>query len=657
MEYRNLTEKEINILIENRCNCDNWKTILVKEEFGPTNIINVNFEGNVKIGIFSKIITNHNNVKKHSGIYNSSISNCSLSDNVHISNVAALANYSIDENTIIENVNNLLVTEKNSFGVGKEIEILNEGGGREMPLLPELSSQLAYILVNYQDALDLQKSLHQLAEEERKKHFSDFGMIGKNVQITNVQEIKNVNISDGTKISNATYLNNGTIICDEDSPAYIGANVVAENFIILSGAKVDTSVNLENCFVGESSELGKQFSAENSAFFANCEGFHGEACSIFAGPYTVTHHKSTLLIASYFSFYNAGSGTNQSNHMYKLGPVHQGILERGAKTGSMSYMLLPSRVSPFSVVIGKHFNNFDASDFPFSYITEEDGKSVLTPAMNLFTVGTKRDTEKWGKRDKRKSDKKLDKINFDFYSPYIVGKMVNAFEVLDKFYIETPKEKEHVTYMGLHIPRLLLRTCKKYYNLGIKVGIGEHLVRKLNIDNSNSIEEILEEINNDSPINIREKWLDIGGLFISESDWKYIRENIINGNIHSITKLNDEFEKINRSYNSSAWKWFSYLLKENFSPDEEISKETLKKVIEEWSLSKQKLLNMTLRDAEKEFDSFSKIGYGIDGDDENIDLDFENVRGSYQENKFIIKLKEEIEETILEKDRIIQLLN
>ena len=187
--------------------------------------------------------------------------------------------------------------------------------------------------------------------------------------------------------------------------------------------------------------------------------------------------------------------------------------------------------------------------------------------------------------------------------------------------------------------------------------IDDPKLRKLNIDNSNSIEEILEEINNDSPINIREKWLDIGGLFISESDWKYIRENIINGNIHSITKLNDEFEKINRSYNSSAWKWFSYLLKENFSPDEEISKETLKKVIEEWSLSKQKLLNMTLRDAEKEFDSFSKIGYGIDGDDENIDLDFENVRGSYQENKFIIKLKEEIEETILEKDRIIQLLN
>ena len=62
--------------------------------------------------------------------------------------------------------------------------------------------------------------------------------------------------------------------------------------------------------------MDKHYSAEHSVFFANSQGFNGEACSIFAGPYTVTHHKSTLLIAGMFSFMNAGSGSNQSNHMY-----------------------------------------------------------------------------------------------------------------------------------------------------------------------------------------------------------------------------------------------------------------------------------------------------------------------------------------------------
>jgi len=67
--------------------------------------------------------------------------------------------------------------------------------------------------------------------------------------------------------------------------------------------------------------------------------------------------------------------------------LHQGIVERGAKTGSFSYMLWPSRVGAFTAVIGKHYANFDTTDFPFSYINEVDGESILTPAMNLLSVG------------------------------------------------------------------------------------------------------------------------------------------------------------------------------------------------------------------------------------------------------------------------------
>ena len=36
--------------------------------------------------------------------------------------------------------------------------------------------------------------------------------------------------------------------------------------------------------------------------------------------------------------------------MYKLGPIHQGAMERGAKTTSDSYILWPARVGAFSLV-------------------------------------------------------------------------------------------------------------------------------------------------------------------------------------------------------------------------------------------------------------------------------------------------------------------
>jgi len=657
MEYRNLTEEEIIVLKNNDCISDSWNNILVKNNFLPNNIKRVVFNGDIKLGLFSETLTNYQNIERHSGLYDSTISNCEISDNVFVSKVGILSNYTIGTNTIINNINSLVVSELNSFGIGSEIEILNEGGGRELPLIPELSSQLAYIVVNYKHDTELQKCLKEMCNEQKDKYLSEKGTIGTNVQIINVKEITNVNVKDSTKIINATLLKNGTILSNNISPTYIGENVVAKTFIIQSGAKVDSSVNLENCLVGESTFLGKQYSAENSAFSSNCEGYHGEACSIFAGPYTVTHHKSTLLIASYFSFYNAGSGSNQSNHMYKLGPIHQGMLERGSKAGSFSYMLLPCKVGPFSVIIGKHFNNFDASDFPFSYINEEDGKSVLTPAMNLFTVGTKRDTEKWASRDKRLSADKLDKISFDLFSPFIVGRMLKASEILGKLYSDTPKEIEYVKYKGLHIPRLLLKICKKYYDLGIKAAISEYIANKIDIDDFNSLLPVVEEINNSDSTSDPEKWLDIGGLFISESNWKTIRDQITSKKISTVTQVNKEFGKSEKFYNDFSWKWYCTLIKQTFSQDSNVTIESMIKILEDCIKNKIKLLNMILKDAEKEFDSNSKIGYGTDGDETVKNLDFNNVRGSFEENKFVIQLKGEIEKTKANINKINELLN
>lgn len=42
----------------------------------------------------------------------------------------------------------------------------------------------------------------------------------------------------------------------------------------------------------------------------------------------------TQMIAGMYSFLKAGSGSKQSNHMYKLDPIHQGIIERGSKVRS-----------------------------------------------------------------------------------------------------------------------------------------------------------------------------------------------------------------------------------------------------------------------------------------------------------------------------------
>ena len=458
-------------------------------------------------------------------------------------------------------------------------------------------------------------------------------------------------------VSGATLLEEGTIASCREAPSYVGEGVIAKKFIILSGSSVDGGALIDKSFVGQSVKMGKQYSAENSAFFANCEAFHGEGCSIFAGPYTVTHHKSTLLIASLYSFFNAGSGTNQSNHMYKLGPVHQGILERGSKTGSFAYLLLPCVVGAFSVVMGKHYANFDTSDFPFSYITEEKGKSELTPAMNIFTVGTRRDSEKWSARDRRKDPEKLDLINFELFNPYIVGRILNGINILNEFAEKTPKTQDWVNYKGINIHRLLLKASRKYYEMALKIYIGQELIKRIEgVGSLSSLREIHEKVMVHGKDGTG-RWVDICGLFSPAGKIEALIDSVKSGKIGSITELHETLRDIFSNYNKYAWEWCAELIgRQTGSEPDNISVSTMIRIITDWKINAVKFNNMILKDAEKEFDAGAKLGFGIDGDGTTREMDFEVVRGVYNENKFVSGLQKETAGIEEKADRLIALL-
>lgn len=621
MDFRELTREEISLLEKQNCHSDNWKNVKVKKDFFTNQIVNSTFEGTILLG-----------------------------KNVKIKN-SNLKNYKIEDDCVIENVYSLAVEDESTFGNGTIVNVLNEGGGRELMIYDKLSSQIAYLIVTCRHDDILISKLNNLIKKYSESKKSDVGLVERSSSIRNCGIIKNVAIGEYSKIEGASKLIEGTIRSSKSDPVFIGSNVIAKHFIIQSGSSVSDGVIIENSFIGQGVRIGKQYSMENSVFFCNSEGFLGEAVSAFAGPYTVTHHKSTLLIAAMFSFYNAGSGSNQSNHMYKLGPIHQGILERGSKTGSFSYMLWPSRVGAFSVVIGKHYNNFDASEFPFSYLNEEDGKTLLTPAMNLFTVGTKRDSEKWPARDRRKDGKKFDIVNFELFNPYIVGKVLTGINTLSNLLEKAKKEQEFVNYKGLVIKRLLIKTCIKYYEMVVRIFIGEQLLKRLELSS-----DIKSALSYNSELH-SDKWIDASGMILSQKEFDKIQELIKSDSISDLDSLLEEFKRVNESYSEAAWCWTTKLIEERFKVRiTDLSREHLIQIISDWKDNRVKLNNMILKDAEKEFDQLSKIGFGIDGDSETQEKDFENVRGKFDENKFVIGLKEDSESVSKKADDIIAAL-
>ena len=640
---RQLTQTEIMQLQSQGCKSRDWSLIEVAEPFHPEYIREVAFSGKIRIGRLETEYTLPGGFTVHSGLYRAAIHNCTFGDNVHIYNVHNyMANYHVGNDTCIENVNSIVVDDTSTFGNGVRVPVMNEGGGREIPIFDHLSAHMAYILTLYRHRPEVIAALTKMIDDYAETQRSDMGYIGNNVRIINCGSLKNVRIGSNAQIGGASVLKNGSINSNASAPVKIGSGVKCNDFIICSGVSITDSTLVSKCFVGQGCEMGKHYSALDSLFFSNCQGFHGEATAIFAGPYTVTHHKSTLLIAGMFSFLNAGSGSNQSNHMYKLGPIHQGMAERGAKTTSDSYLLWPAKVGAFTLVMGRHTKHSDTSALPFSYLIENATESYIVPAVNLRSVGTIRDAQKWPKRDNRKDPHKLDLINYNLLSPYTIQKMYHGREVLNELMRLSGEGTEVYSYQNCKIRNSSLHKGINLYTIGIKKFLGNSLISRLSKHDWHSIEDIRQLLQPDSRIGLGE-WIDCSGLIAPKSEIMALLDAIQDGSITSLEQVHQRFITMHERYYSYEWTWALDKLEQVWGKTvDQVEFDDIIRAVVEWQESVVGLDRMVYNDAKKEFSLNAHTGFGADGDDEQNSLDFENVRGKFESNSFVLAVLDHI---------------
>ena len=655
--YRKLTEREIAQLESQGCSAENWAEVEVAEAFDAQYVRNTRFSGHNRIGVFRRQIEMPGGLKVHSGIYNATLHNVEVGDDAHLYNIHNyIANYRIGRETCIENVNAILVDGKTTFGNGVRVPVMNEGGGREIPIFNELSASLAYILTLYRHRPEMIHEVERLIDEYAERQASEVGYIGDHVRILNCGSIKNVKVGDFAELVGVSRLKNGTVNSNEHAPVRLGSGVKCVNFIIASGVEIGDSTLVDKCFVGQGCVFDKHYSAGESLFFSNCQGMHGEACAIFAGPYTVTHHKSTLLIAGMFSFLNAGSGSNQSNHMYKLGPIHQGVAERGAKTTSDSYLLWPSKIGAFSLVMGRHTHHADTSELPFSYLIENNSESYLVPGANLRTVGTIRDAQKWPKRDNRKDPHKIDQINFNLLSPYTVQKMWRGREVLNELQALSGENTDVYGYRNCKIRNSSLRHGRELYTIGIRKFLGNSLISRLEQKEWHTLAEIRAALRPDSRVGLGD-WVDLAGLIAPKSEVSVLLDDIEKGHM-TLEEIQARLVQMHANYYSYEWTWALDKLEQVWGCSvEEVSLEQIRMTVNQWLEAVVNLDRMVYNDARKEFDLNSQTGFGVDGDREQAEADFEEVRGSFESNSFVKAVLEHIERKSALGERMLERLS
>lgn len=654
--YRALTQEEIGRLEAQACTAADWNDVQVAEAFTPDYVHHTRFSGKIRLGVFEGEFRLAGGVCKHAGLSYAALHNVTVGDNCFIENVKNyIANYEIGESVFIENVDIILVDKKSRFGNGVEVSVLNETGGREVMIHDRLSAHQAYIMALYRHRPLLIGRMKALIEAYAEAHASETGSIGNRVSIVNSGYIKNVRIGDCCEIEGAGRLKNGTVNSNASDPVHIGYGVVCDDFIISSGAHIEDGTMITRCFVGQACRMGHNYSASDSLFFSNCQEENGEACAIFAGPFTVTHHKSTLLIAGMFSFMNAGSGSNQSNHMYKLGPIHQGAMERGAKTTSDSYILWPARIGAFSLVMGRHVNHPDTSDLPFSYLIEDKNTTYLAPGVNLRSVGTIRDAQKWPKRDLRKDPLRLDQINYNLLSPYTIQKMMKGREILKELARVSGETSETYSYQSAKIKNSALNKGIRFYETAIHKFLGNSVIKRLEKIRFQSDEEIRKRLLPDTPVGSGE-WVDISGLIAPKSEIERLMSDIETGALSTVDQIHDRFADMHAHYYTYEWTWAYEKMLEFYRLDaERITASDICAIVRQWQDSVVGLDRLVYEDAKKEFSLTSMTGFGADGSKAEQKLDFEQVRGVFESNPFVtavlehIKVKTELGNELLDR--------
>ena len=614
--YRLLTDEEIIILENNGCTAEDWTSINVAEDFLPNHIKNTSFYGEVNLGVFEKNVEITKGFIKHSGINRSTLRNVTIGDNCLIENVAGyINNYTIGDDCYISNVSIIETTEGATYGEGNLISVLNEAGDGNAIIFGNLNSQFAAFMVKHFGDKNIKDEIRRLINEDIERNMPERGIIGNNVKIIGTKEITNTVINDNCEINGASRLSDCSILNGPNDSVYIGTGVICENSIICNGSSIINSVKIQDCFVGEACHISNGFTASQSVFFANSYMSNGEACAAFCGPFSASHHKSSLLIGGQFSFYNAGSNTNFSNHAYKMGPIHYGTLERGTKTASGSYVLMPAKIGAFSVCMGKLMHHPDTRDLPFSYLISYNDDMYLVPGRNITTVGLYRDIKKWPKRDKRLQGSQKSIVNFDWLSPFTVGEILRGKKILENLRAASGDLQSQYNYHDYVINSSSLRKGIKYYDIALRLYMGAVLKRA---KKHNYFGVPTTTIG-------RGNWIDLSGLLLPESEEERLIDDIKNGTLETIQAVIDRFEEINDHYREYQWAWTYQMILDYYGLSE-ITEEDALRIRQDYITARRAWIAEIRKDAEKEYamgdvedevfnDFINKLDHEIDYED------------------------------------------
>ena len=442
---RNLNTREIRCMESQGNRCANWSEFWVGPHFDTGLVRNCSFLGRIRIGALTRSFISYSDLALPVGIYNSRIAYCDFGENVVVDNVAYMANYSVGNEVVLFNINELLCTHSPKFGNGalapgeessKRIwmEIRNENLGRKVLPFEDMLPGDAWLWSSDRQDATLQNAyLNITLSYFDSAGIPGAGFIGDRTVIKNTLSIKDVRIGEHTYIKGANKLKNLTIRSGPEGFTQIGEGCELVNGIIGYGCRIFYGVKAVRFILADHSQLKYGARLINSYLGYNsviscCEVLN----ALVFSNHEQHHNNSFLCSAALYGQSNMAAGaTLGSNHNSRAADGEL-IAGRGFWPGLCVSLKYPSRFASYCLVAKGDYPNELNIRLPFSLVSNDSAANSLNimPAYwflhNQYAL--ERNAWKYGQRDKRKNIRQF--VEYDYLAPDTVRETLHGSDII-----------------------------------------------------------------------------------------------------------------------------------------------------------------------------------------------------------------------------------
>tara|TARA_R110002050_G_scaffold6805_5_gene27364 strand:+ start:580 stop:2787 length:2208 start_codon:yes stop_codon:yes gene_type:complete len=691
--FRNLNASEIEQLVRNQNQADDWNKIFVSDAFNPELVKNCKFFGLVRIGKLEPFFLEYHNLRMPVGLYNSHIISCDIGDNVIIDNVNYLSHYIIGDEVVLVNINEMSTTSHAKFGNGivKEgeseevriwLELCNENGGRKVAPFSGMLPGDAWMWSRHRTDTLFQSKLLEFTQNEFDVKRGYYGKVGNRCIIKNTLIIKDVWFGSDAYIKGANKLKNLTIHSTANASTQIGESCELVNGIVSEGCTIFYGVKAVRFLMAAQSQLKYGARLINSYLGSNATISCCEVLNSLIFPSHEQHHNNSFLCAALIQGQSnmAAGATVGSNHNSR-GADGEIIAGRGFWPGLCVSLKHNSRLATFTIVAKGDYPAELDIPLPFSLISNDvtHDELVVMPAYwfqyNMYALS--RNAWKYKARDKR--IEKFQKLEFDFLAPDSMVEVLQSIPLMEElcgkaYFNKYPTEQEQsIQSIKQKGKELLSSKAPVVRELDVFASGWENSKRKIRVikiieaytqfkqliqyypvyclteyysQADLKDEKFLQDITQNLPA--PDKWINLGGQLVPNQSMNQLIADVKEGVINSWKELHDRYKVFGNAYEEAKTKHaFAIAFSDNGINPKEFNKDQFQQMLEDSKIFRQSMSENIYTSRKKDYDNpFRNMVYA---DEKERDA----VLGALEDNGFIQTEKKETETFIQQIDQLL----